>query len=208
MGSIFFLFSTNVPGDHAYSNWGRTVTGGDPYIPPLPGPWWKPCLLIAFRHLVNPVFVDAFQQLSDVQVCITANANMVLEVHFEVTALFTNTQTLKFKSHHHNYISHNYVHKQWTLKHRKTQNGSKSTNHRSPTMTFWTRFSKAVFLRGPLRWLYVAKCNLGKVNLELMLPVVSPSLHMIRGGASLEFTGANYVQPSFLAIVAINAFVS
>ena len=29
--------------------------------------------------------------------------------------------------------------------------------------------------------LKVAKCNLGKVNLELMLPVVSPSLHMIRG---------------------------
>ena len=50
----------------------------------------------------------------------------------------------------------------------------------------------------------MAKCNLGKVNLELMLPAVSPSLHMIRGGAPLEFAGANYVQPCFL--VAINAF--
>ena len=36
---------------------------------------------------------------------------------------------------------------------------------------------------------YVAKCNLGKVNLELMLPAVSPSLHMICGGAPLEFVG-------------------
>ena len=53
----------------------------------------------------------------------------------------------------------------------------------------------------------MAKCNLGKVNLELMLPSVSPSSHMIRGGARLEFAGANYVQPCLLAIVAINAFV-
>ena len=55
---------------------------------------------------------------------------------------------------------------------------------------------------------HVAKCNLGKVNLELVLPAVSPSLHMILGGAPLDFAGANYVQPCFLAIVAINAFVS
>ena len=54
----------------------------------------------------------------------------------------------------------------------------------------------------------MAKCNLGKVNLELMRPAVLPSLHMIRGGAPLEFAGANYLQPCFLAIVAINAFVS
>ena len=56
--------------------------------------------------------------------------------------------------------------------------------------------------------LNVAKCNLGKVNLELMIPAVSPSLHMIRGGAPLEFARANYVQPCFLAIVASNAFLS
>ena len=54
----------------------------------------------------------------------------------------------------------------------------------------------------------MAKCNLGKVNLELMLPAVSLSLHMIFGGAPLEFAGANYVQPYFLAIVAINAVES
>ena len=35
----------------------------------------------------------------------------------------------------------------------------------------------------------MAKCNLDKVNLELMQPAVSPSLHMIRGGAPLEFAG-------------------
>ena len=54
----------------------------------------------------------------------------------------------------------------------------------------------------------MAKCNLGKVNLKLMLPGVLPSLHMIRGGVTLEFAGANYVQPCLLAIVAITASVS
>ena len=33
-------------------------------------------------------------------------------------------------------ISHNYDHKQRTLKHRNIQNGSKSINHKSQTMTF------------------------------------------------------------------------
>ena len=54
----------------------------------------------------------------------------------------------------------------------------------------------------------MAKCNLGKVNLELMLRAVSPSLHMISRGAPSEFAGANYVQPCLLAIVAITASVS
>ena len=54
----------------------------------------------------------------------------------------------------------------------------------------------------------VAKCNLGKVNLELMLPAVSPSLHMICGGTPLEFAGANHIQPCSLAIVPISAFMS
>ena len=54
----------------------------------------------------------------------------------------------------------------------------------------------------------VAKCNLGKVNLELMLPAVSPSLHMICGGTPLEFAGANHIQPCSLAIVVISAFMS
>ena len=33
-------------------------------------------------------------------------------------------------------VNHNYDHKQQTLKHRNTQNGSKSINHKSQTMTF------------------------------------------------------------------------
>ena len=42
-------------------------------------------------------------------------------------------------------VNHNYDHKERTLKHRNTQNGSKSTNHKSQTMTFWTRWSKFLF---------------------------------------------------------------
>jgi len=33
-------------------------------------------------------------------------------------------------------VNHSYDHKQRTLKHKNTQNGSKSTNHKSQTMTF------------------------------------------------------------------------
>ena len=43
-------------------------------------------------------------------------------------------------------VNHNYNnHKQRTLKHRKSQKGSKSTDRRSQTMTFWTRISKVLF---------------------------------------------------------------
>ena len=42
-------------------------------------------------------------------------------------------------------VNHNYDLKQRTLKQRNTQNGSKSTNHRSQTLTFWTRLSKVLF---------------------------------------------------------------
>ena len=49
-----------------------------------------------------------------------------------------------------------------------------------------------------LMWLY---CNLGTLDLELMLPVVSPMLHMI-SGVPLEFTGADRVQLCTFAIVA------
>ena len=44
-------------------------------------------------------------------------------------------------------------------------------------------------------------CNLGKVNLELMLPAVSPTLRMICGAPS-EFTGVDHLQLCSLAIVA------
>ena len=38
----------------------------------------------------------------------------------------------------------------------------------------------------------VAKCNVGKVNLKLMLPAVVPILRMTCG-APLEFAGADHV---------------
>ena len=63
---------------------------------------------------------------------------------------FSHTRTLKFKSCFHNIIAlftivnHNYYHKQRTFQHRNTQNGSKSTNHKSKTMTFGTRLSNVL----------------------------------------------------------------
>ena len=42
-------------------------------------------------------------------------------------------------------VNHNYDHKQRTWKHGNTQNGSKSTNCKSQTMTFWTRWRKVLF---------------------------------------------------------------
>ena len=52
-------------------------------------------------------------------------------------------------------LNHNYDHKQRTLKHRNTRNGSKSTNHKS--WPFEPVKVKFCFLRGPLKWLTVAK---------------------------------------------------
>ena len=49
-----------------------------------------------------------------------------------------------------------------------------------------------------LMWL---NCNLGKLDLKLMLPAVSPRLLMI-SGVPLEFTGADRVQLCTFAIVA------
>ena len=44
-----------------------------------------------------------------------------------------------------NYCPNQDDHQQWTLKHRNKQNWSKSTNHKSQTMTFWTRSSTHLF---------------------------------------------------------------
>ena len=48
-----------------------------------------------------------------------------------------------------------YDHKQWPLKHRNTQNASKSTNHKP--WPFEHIKVKFCFLRGRLRWLMAAK---------------------------------------------------
>ena len=42
-------------------------------------------------------------------------------------------------------VNHNNDHKQQTLQHRNIPNGSESTNHRSQTMSFWTRLNKVLF---------------------------------------------------------------
>ena len=52
-------------------------------------------------------------------------------------------------------VSHNYEYKQQTLKHRNTQNRSKSTNHQP--WTFELVEVNVCFLRGPLRWLTAVK---------------------------------------------------
>ena len=52
-------------------------------------------------------------------------------------------------------VNHNYDHKQQTLKHRNTQNGSKSTNHKP--WPFEPIKVKFCYLRGLLRWLTAVK---------------------------------------------------
>ena len=52
-------------------------------------------------------------------------------------------------------VNHNYDHKQQTMKHWNTQNGSNSTNHKP--WTFELVKVNFFFLRDPLRWLTAAK---------------------------------------------------
>ena len=77
------------------------------------------------------------------------------------TALFTHMQTLKFQATFtiafFTAVNHNYDHKQRTLKHRNTQEGLKSSNHKSKTWPFELVKVKFCFLRGPLRWMMAAK---------------------------------------------------
>ena len=54
------------------------------------------------------------------------------------------------------------THELWSSKaaNLETQNGSKATNYKSQTMTFWTRWTVEVnfcLLSGPLKWLTAAK---------------------------------------------------
>ena len=77
----------------------------------------------------------------------------------DVTVLFKNRRTLKFRAAFTTAlfvaVNHNYDHKQRTLTHGNTQNGSKSTNHES--WPFEPVEINYCFLRGPLRWLTQAK---------------------------------------------------
>ena len=66
--------------------------------------------------------------------------------------------------------NHNNYHKQRTLKHRNTQDGSISSNHKSQTMTFWTRWSKFLFPKRSAKmmsfWRRVSSLNLAKTSLQ------------------------------------------
>ena len=71
-------------------------------------------------------------------------------------------------------VNHNYKYKQQTLKHRNTQNGSKSTNHKP--WIFELVKVNFCFLRGPLRWLTVMKnANVSWV-LNFRIPVFLKSI--------------------------------
>ena len=70
-------------------------------------------------------------------------------------------------------VNHNYDHKQRTLKHRNTQNESKSTNGKSHTWPFEPAEVKFCFLRGPLRWLMAAKNVI--INLNFMIRMLLKS---------------------------------
>ena len=99
---------------------------------------------------------------------------------FLFTALFKNTRTLKvqkppFQLHYFfAAVKHNYEYKQQTLKHRNTQNGSKSTNDKP--WIFELVKVNFCFLRGPLRWLTVMKnANVSWV-LNFRIPVFLKSI--------------------------------
>ena len=73
-----------------------------------------------------------------------------LHNHSTLLCFSQTRETLKLKKLPSQYalfdaINHNYNHKQQTLKHRNAQNLSKSTDHRSQTMSFWTHLSKVLF---------------------------------------------------------------
>ena len=68
-------------------------------------------------------------------------------------------------------VNHNYDHKQRTLKHRKTQNESKSTNYQSQTMTFWTRWGKLLFPKRFAKLIYGSEKRKLQLAFELNLKI-------------------------------------
>ena len=64
-------------------------------------------------------------------------------------------------------VNHNYDHKQRTLKQRNTQNRSKSTNHKSQTMTFWARWSKLLFPKRSAEIIDGSEKRKGQLRFEL-----------------------------------------
>ena len=104
---------------------------------------------ITFRDCRVHIFFDNLSRNS----CIYSNIpNPNPNPYFVYESLLRFSQTCELQSSKAAFtiaffaaVNHNYDHKQRTLKHRNTQNRSKSTNHKSQTMTFWTRLSKVLF---------------------------------------------------------------
>ena len=94
-------------------------------------------------QLISLVFDTIYKRRNPTTTTWPVTSKLSRKQTVKLTALFTNMRTLNFKSLLRNCVfaavNHNYDQKQRTLKHRNTQNGSKSTNHKSQSMTFWTR---------------------------------------------------------------------
>ena len=103
---------------------------------------WIPLSLEKEKRLyVYPLFHFYFV-LKQIISLMKLKAFFIMEtrMYFPITVLFNCPWTLNFKSQLTIFIaSFTCVNlKKWTMKHRNSQNRSKSTNHKSQTMTFWT----------------------------------------------------------------------
>ena len=89
-----------------------------------------------------------------------------------------------------------YDHKQRTLKHRNTQNRSKSTNHKP--WPFEPVKVKFCFLRGPLRWLTAAKNAIVSWLLNFRIRM------FVKSAVTTKITTLNVSHVGYFSIVAID----
>ena len=104
-------------------------------------------------------------------------------------------------------VSHNYDHKQGILKHRNKQNGSKSTNHRSQTMTFSTHLSKVLFPKRSSKMIDSSEKRKHQLAFELRVRVflksaVESQRHYFSGFVNILFW--NFPRWTRYAIMAID----
>ena len=105
---------------------------------------WRPRRLFITPE-INQIFPKKDNSLYLIQL-ITLRISLLLSpsLHFSKTRKLWSSQaafTIVFLAA----VNYNYDHKQRTLKHRSAPNGWKSTNHKSQTVTFWTRWRKYLF---------------------------------------------------------------
>ena len=86
-------------------------------------------------------------------------------------------------------IQCNYDHKQQTLKHRNTQNGSKSTNLKSQTMTYWTRWSKLLFPNGSAKVI-----NSSENSIKRQLAFELQNLHVYEKHSKPDLLFSSYLR--------------